>query len=272
MNTSLHSPFAEISYWDHVSDDYSNVAKWIMETFAKEAIKRVTVQPDDSVIDVACGTGILSLLLSDKAKHITAIDFSPKMISFMNDAIQSRKVTNIQVIEGNGQKLPCENETFDAAFSMFGLMFFPDRRKGFEELLRVLKPGKRAAITSWASIEKSSLMTLALNAFGFACPDSPPLNKGLAPLGTIEVFKDEMEEAGFQNVHIHAVQCSNYPLPPLAFWEIVSGGGPLSILKKEMGTEKWQEISDRAVRYLKDKTGENGIETYTTAYIGIGMK
>lgn len=75
----------------------------------------------------------------------------------------------------DGQKL--ENDRFDAAFSMFGLMFFPDKVRGLKEIHRVLKPKGKIAVSSWAPISNSILMQCLFGALRKANPDIPPLKQ-----------------------------------------------------------------------------------------------
>jgi ubiquinone/menaquinone biosynthesis C-methylase UbiE len=71
-----------------------------------------------------------------------------------------RGIANIKTCLMDGQALEFGDNTFDFAYSIFGLMFFPDRLKGFREMHRTLRPGGRAAVTSWAPVEESPLMQL----------------------------------------------------------------------------------------------------------------
>ena len=99
------------------------------------------------MLDVAAGPGTLAFIASAAGAHVTAIDFSPDMI----DRLRARSVregVQIEARVGDGQALPFDDATFEHAFSMFGLMFFPDRAKGFRELCRVLVPGGRAVVSS----------------------------------------------------------------------------------------------------------------------------
>lgn len=266
------NPLSKDSYWNRVSAGYSHIASWVMEPFSQKAIELLSVKSDDKIIDVACGNGTLSLLLPHKVAQITALDFSEQMVSELKAIVQDQGIQNIKALQADGQNLPFEDESFDAAFSMFGLMFFPDRVQGFKELKRVLKPGKRAAVSSWAPLVKSSLMTTLSEALRAGLPDAPTPRKNSTSLEDQDVFKSEMEKAGFKDVCIHEITCVMKPQPPEAFWEIMSNGGPLVMFKQEADEQKWKEISQKAISYLERSLGKSGTETYTTAYIGVGEK
>src|SRR5690606_24130990 len=112
------------------------------EAFAADALALAELNPQDTLVDVAAGPGSLALQAAGQVARVDALDFSTEMLNLLRQ--RTRSIANIHAIEGDGQALPYDNEQFDAAFSLFGLMFFPDRARGFSELYRVLKPGGRA--------------------------------------------------------------------------------------------------------------------------------
>lgn len=266
------SPLSQVAYWDAVSGGYSHIARMIMAPFSAEVLRLVPVEKSYSVLDMACGTGILSVPLSREVRSVTAADFSHKMLSELQSHIKANGIGNIDIQQCDGQDLPYEANHFDAAFSMFGLMFFPDRAKGFRELHRVVKPGGRVAVSGWAPLEKSLLMTLLFDALKVAWPEAPPMQKRTIGLDNPDDFKREMEEGEFEEVVIHEVKRDVAPIDPVTFWRIMAEGGPLVAVKREVGKEKWEDMSVKAISFLVNKVGEHGSPTFTTAYIGVGTK
>ncbi|KAK5581098.1 hypothetical protein RB653_001126 [Dictyostelium firmibasis] len=106
-----------------------------------------------TILDVACGTGPLSLFGTEVYKNskFIATDFSPKMIEVLDRLIKENNIKNIETHVMDGQNLSIENDSIDYTFSIFGLIFFPDLTKGMKEMYRVLKPNNksRVAIASW---------------------------------------------------------------------------------------------------------------------------
>jgi SAM-dependent methyltransferase len=102
------------------------------------------------VLDVACGTGILSREVSARVGtggFVAALDLSPGML-----AVARQCAPNVEFREGRAESLPWEAESFDAVVSQFGMMFFSDRIGAAREMLRVLVPGGRIAIAVWGAI------------------------------------------------------------------------------------------------------------------------
>jgi demethylmenaquinone methyltransferase/2-methoxy-6-polyprenyl-1,4-benzoquinol methylase len=107
--------------------------------------------PDARALDVACGTGDLSLaLVAATRARVTGLDFCRPMLD-----IAARKALDEQggrcvFIEGDALRLPFARETFDAVSIAFGLRNLVSVEEGLKELLRVLKPGGRACILEFS--------------------------------------------------------------------------------------------------------------------------
>lgn len=105
------------------------------------------------VLDVACGTGALTVAVADRVLPDGAavgLDANPEML-----AVARRKHGAIQWHEGRAESLPFDDTTFDAVVSQFGLMFFDDRVAALREMWRVLRPGGRLAVAICDAIEHS---------------------------------------------------------------------------------------------------------------------
>jgi ubiquinone/menaquinone biosynthesis C-methylase UbiE len=144
------SPLSGPAPWTLVASAYAAEVAPIFAWFAQKAIDLAALAPGARVLDVAAGPGTLSFLAARAGARVTAIDFSPAMIEKLRERASAEAVA-IESHVGDGQALPFAQASFDRAFSMFGLMFFPERILGFRELLRVLLPGGVAVVGSWAA-------------------------------------------------------------------------------------------------------------------------
>lgn len=106
----------------------------------------------DSVLDLCCGSGDLSFLLSEKVGpngKVIGLDFSKEQLSVASSRLRSRSkacYNNIMWIEGNALALPFPDCYFDAITIGFGLRNVIDFQKAMEETFRVLKPGSTASV------------------------------------------------------------------------------------------------------------------------------
>ena len=111
------------------------------------------VQKGSRVLDVACGTGALTLAaakIAGASGTIVGLDANPEML-----AVARRKPVRIEWIEGTAEALPLPNDCFDAVVSQFGIMFFEDKAKALAEMMRVLRPKGRMAVAACDAVENS---------------------------------------------------------------------------------------------------------------------
>lgn len=111
------------------------------------------VRKGDRVLDVACGTGALTLAVSEivgPAGSVAGLDANPQML-----AVARCKPARIEWLEGKAEALPLPDSSFDAVVSQFGFMFFEDKPQALREMIRVLRPGGRLAIAVCDAVENS---------------------------------------------------------------------------------------------------------------------
>jgi SAM-dependent methyltransferase len=111
------------------------------------------VREGHRVLDVACGTGALTLAVADivgRAGSVVGLDANPDML-----AVARRKPAWIEWLEGKAEALPLPDNDFDAVVSQFGFMFFEDKPRALREMVRVLRPGRRLAVAVCDAVERS---------------------------------------------------------------------------------------------------------------------
>jgi demethylmenaquinone methyltransferase/2-methoxy-6-polyprenyl-1,4-benzoquinol methylase len=102
------------------------------------------------ILDVACGTGDLSLTLSETTgARVVGTDFCRPMLEIAARKTGNRNPT-IQLIEGDALRLPFLDCSFEAVTIAFGLRNLSDVERGLAELLRVLKPGGHVAVLEFS--------------------------------------------------------------------------------------------------------------------------
>jgi len=262
-------PLAEPLPWNLVSQDYSIETVPQFEKYATAALRVAGLRPGARVLDVAAGPGTLALLAAPTAESVEAIDFASDMIAILQERAEKAGVKNVHARVGDGQALPYADGTFDAAFSMFGLIFFPDRARGFSELKRVLAPGGVAVISTWRPFNEVPLLEAVMLALTEQLPDLP-FGKSKAPLGEPEEIIAEMSAAGFRDVHVERV-AERVDTPDLAsFWgSIERTMAPVVLLRKKLG-DAWTPISARIFASLEARFGAGPQSPTMPALLGIG--
>jgi SAM-dependent methyltransferase len=158
----------------------------------------------DSVLDVACGTGVLALAALDRvgAKGtVVGLDPNADMLT-----VARRKTARIDWREGRAEQIPFAGGSFDASVSQFGLMFFEDKVAGLREMMRVLKPGGRIAVAVCDSLEQSpgyaAVANMLERLFG-----SDVANAFRAPfvLGDSDLLRELCAEAGIIGAEVKRI-------------------------------------------------------------------
>ena len=259
--------------WDRVAAGYAETTMNFFKVYAERALTLAELSEESSILDVACGPGTLSLQAASAVRSIQALDFSPSMIDLFRTRVNQEQYQNIAMQCGDGQNLPFEDASFDAAFSMFGLMFFPDRDRGYAEIYRTLKTGGRAVISSWAPVSDSPAMQLMFGALKTIKPDLPSPETNFNSLENPEFFARELQQAGFKEVKILPV-IGEYPVEDHAiFWSnMVKGSAPIVEMRRNMSTEEWDEKQNMALNYIVKQIPNLPSVLTTKAWLGFGIK
>ena len=138
------APEAVRSMFDRISPVYDAMNRTMtigLDQRWRRATVAAVVRPDDRVLDACCGTGDLAVAALQAGATVTGLDFSERMLERAR-----RKSGEIEWVQGDAEKLPFEDASFDAATVGFGVRNLDDLERGLGELRRVLRPGGRVAI------------------------------------------------------------------------------------------------------------------------------
>ena len=122
----------------------------LFHEWAPRVAAAARLEPAQRVLDVACGTGVLAREAASRvgdAGLVAGLDANRGMVT-----VASRLEPRVQWHAGVAEALPFPDASFDAVLSQFGLMFFSDRARALQEMLRVLAPGGRLAVAVWDSV------------------------------------------------------------------------------------------------------------------------
>jgi ubiquinone/menaquinone biosynthesis C-methylase UbiE len=170
----------------------------LFRPFATELISRLNPAQGDSLLDVACGTGIAARIGRERlgpAARIAGVDAAPPMLAVARNVDPS-----IDWRDGNATQLPLrDGERFSLLTCHQGLQFFPDKPAAAREMKRALAPGGRAGIACWRSLED---IPVALEFNDIAERHVGTIVDSRHGFGNGDALKALLADAGFENVRV----------------------------------------------------------------------
>ncbi len=160
-NSTLSKKEQVASMFDTISGNYDNLNRVISFgidiRWRKKVLKLVSEKNPEIILDIATGTGDLAILMAQtNAKKIIGLDISPGMLQVGERKIASRDLSSrIAMVLGDSEKMPFEDNYFDAITVAFGVRNFETLEKGLAEILRVLKPNGVFVILETSVPEKT---------------------------------------------------------------------------------------------------------------------
>jgi SAM-dependent methyltransferase len=127
--------------------DYPDVARRIV-TVGEYVAERAGAAPGIELLDVATGSGNVSIPAARRGAIVTALDLTPKLLEAQRARAAAEGV-EVTLIEGDAEELPFDADSFDRVTSCFGVMFAPRQKLAAEELVRVARPGGSIVVAAW---------------------------------------------------------------------------------------------------------------------------
>jgi ubiquinone/menaquinone biosynthesis C-methylase UbiE len=264
--------------WDALADGYDRYVAPQEAELANVALALVGLRAGERFLDVAAGTGGLSLPAARLGAKVLATDWSPAMIERFDARVREEGLPEAEGRVMDCHALQLEDNTFDVTGSQFGVMLVPDQPRALQEMVRVTKPGGRVLVIAYGSPAELEFLGLFVGALRAVVPDfagvpddPPPLEFQVADP---EVLRQRLIDAGLKEVRIEpsaerAVFRSGQEL-----WDWVLYGNPLpgmlvgGLTADQRDTLK--AVLDGMVRERADATGR--VVVANRVNIGIGTK
>ena len=176
--------------------------------YADDLAARLPVARGTRVLEVACGTGIVTGRLVRRLASqgtLVATDLNDAMIAHARAQIPDDPA--LEWRQADGTSLPFPDRAFDVVVCEFGLMFFPDKAAGVREAFRVLRPGGTYLFNVWDRIEHNAAGRIAHDTIRTFFPDDPPqFYQTPFNLQDTAVVRSLLDAAGFVDVEVVTVE------------------------------------------------------------------
>jgi ubiquinone/menaquinone biosynthesis C-methylase UbiE len=230
----------------------------IFESYADDLARRVIAGASAAVLETAAGSGVvtraLAARLAEDARY-TVTDLNQPMLD-RAAAVQGAD-GRIAWQQADALALPYDDAVFDAVVCQFGVMFFPDRVKGYAEARRVLKPGGRFIFNSWDRIGVNDFADVVTQAAATVFPGDPPRFLARTPHGyhDVEAIRRDVAAAGFDDISIDTIaETSRAPTPrdpAIAYCQ----GTPLRNEIEARDASLLEHVTDRAADAIAARFG-----------------
>jgi ubiquinone/menaquinone biosynthesis C-methylase UbiE len=267
--TNLYSSFT-----GSIPENYDRyLGPFLFDYFAEDIAKRLKILNPKEILEIACGTGIVTKKISEALPDakITASDLNIDMIEFAKTKINGN--SSIQWKTADAMDLPFSNESFDAIICQFGVMFLPDKEQFFWEAKRVLKPGGTFIFNSWDSLEANHLFLNADKVVSEIFKDDPP-DFYKVPFSFYD--KDEIREilskVGFNEINIEYKEnkCVSESAESLVIG--IVKGNPIYSQINERDPSMMPHVINKMEKVIGLKYGEKPVRANIKALICICKK
>jgi ubiquinone/menaquinone biosynthesis C-methylase UbiE len=265
--------------WDNIAAGYDEFVTPTHMWLAKEGLRRADLRSGMRFLDVAAGSGALSIPAARLGAQVLATDMSPVMLEHL-DARARKEGLSVETRIMDGHALELEDNTFDVAGSQFGVMLFPDMPRGISEMARVTKPGGRVLMNVYGDPHKIEFFRFFVGAIQAAVPgftgpsmDPPPLP---FQLQDPERLRQELAKAGLKDIRVETITEKLEFQSGKQLWDWLVNSNPIAgMILAELNLTKEQTavIQQALERLVRERSGRSGPAVLTNPInIGIGTK
>jgi ubiquinone/menaquinone biosynthesis C-methylase UbiE len=238
--------------------------------FARDLIARAAPRPGDHVVDIACGTGIIARLVAPYVVpmgSVIGIDIDPAMLTVARRCAASEGVS-VTWQEGDATALPFADAAFDLALNQQGLQYLPDRQAALHEMRRILAPGGRAYVSTWAPLGEQPIRSLldhiVRERIGFSSIASRFGSEDANALRT------RMTEAGFADAEVTVVEVTLFSPDYLAFVRSAAAADLAQVPVDERSATE-EAIAQNLRGHIQEHLVGDGLRCPTRTYIAVAV-
>lgn len=241
----------------------------LFQPYAEDLAARLQVKENGSVLELACGTGIVTRELRNRlpaTAKLIATDLNEPMFQFA--AAKFAKDEAVEWQQADACSLPFGDGMFDAVVCQFGIMFVPDKTLAAREAHRVLKPGGLFLFNVWDALKHNDLGRIAHETITSHFEKDPPAFYQI-PFGyhDQDEIKRVLEEAGFRDIRIDVVEkVSGASGAEDAATGLVQGN-PVSVAIAERDPALLPVITNAIADVLKKRFGDTEVRAPMRAIV-----
>jgi SAM-dependent methyltransferase len=228
-------------------------------------IDAIDPQPGDTLLELAAGTGDTGLLAAELVTPggvLVSSDFSPEMLQIAQRRAEQLHIRNVRFKQIDADtSFDVETGSIDGVLCRWGYMLLADPENALRETRRVLRPGRRVALATWAAAEAnpwSSLPGRELVAHGLVEPPEPGA-PGQFAWADEAVIVERLEAAGFTEHHVEALDFPMAYRSPSDWWAtLLACSSRMARAASEASDDEVAAIGDALDRHAEAFRVEDG--------------
>ena len=194
--------------WNAIADGFDLHTTPQTIAFGEQVLSRLALGPGVRVLDVAAGSGGLSIPAARTGADVVAVDIAPEMIERLTARARGEGLVTLETRVGDGAALDLDDDTFDVTMSLNGVSLFPHLDVGVRECVRVTRPGGSLMIVTFGPLPQVEFIAFFIGALRAIVPEViPPPTEPLPPfrLADPATFRRTLEGAGLDRVSIDSM-------------------------------------------------------------------
>jgi ubiquinone/menaquinone biosynthesis C-methylase UbiE len=264
--------------WDAIAEGYDRYVAPQEVDLAIEALRLVGLEPGERFLDVAAGTGGLSLPAARLGAQVLATDWSPAMIERFEARVRAEGLRDAagRVMDCHALELP--DDRFDITGSQFGVMLVPNQPRALREMVRVTKPGGRVLMIAYGSPAELEFLQVFISALTAVAPEFPGLPDDPPPLefqvSDPDVLRRRLTDAGLKEVRVERTAERPTFGSGQEMWDWVLYGNPIpGMLVADLSENQRARLRQVLDGMVRERAGGNRRAVLTNAVnIGIATK
>jgi ubiquinone/menaquinone biosynthesis C-methylase UbiE len=264
--------------WDAIAEGYDRYVAPQEIDLANEALRLVRLQPGQRFLDVAAGTGGLSLPAARLGAQVLATDWSPAMIERFGARVREEDLSNAAGRVMDCHALELRDDGFDVTGSQFGVMLVPDQPRALRELVRVTKPGGRVLVIAYGSPAELEFLQIFIGALTAVAPGFPGLPDDPPPLefqvADPDVLRRRLTDAGLKDVRVERTAERPTFGSGQEMWDWVLYGNPIpGMMVADLTESRRAQLRQVLDGMVRERAGANGRAVLTNPVnIGVGTR
>ena len=249
-------------YWEK----HRQIIRQMFAPVTQALIEEAEIVRGFHVLDVGTGPGEPALTIAElvgKDGGVCGIDPAPEMIAAARRAAALEKLHSVQFEVSSTENLPFPSETFDAVASRFAAMFFPDPLEAIREILRVLKPRRRAAFAVWSFADSNPLHYVVTRIFDryIAPPPLPPDAPDMFRFAAPGMLRTILEQAGMVQTVERLFRFNiEAPISVRDFWQLrLDMSEKLRSRLAPVSDETKAQVASEVIDALREYSDEKGM-------------